>query len=163
MNSAGRLLLVAVPALWGCGYTFGSGLSQEGIRTVAVRVVDNETFRHRLEIPLTRQINAELVNLTNLVPAPESSADAILHVEIVDAFEQTLVIGNNTTPVKEGALAMLIRSRLVARGTGQAVTDREILDQKEFRVPVGEGLETATAEMIADMARRIVLSLETGF
>ncbi len=163
MNVACRVLLIAVPALWGCGYTFGNELSQKGIHTVAVRVVDNETFRHRLEIPLTRQINTELVNLTNLVPAPEGVADAILDVEIVDAFERTLVIGNNATPVREGALAMLVRSRLVANGTGQAVTDREILDQKEFRVPIGESLETATAEMIADMARRIVLSLETSF
>ena len=157
------LLLLSTTCLGACGYSFGTELSQEGIHTVAVRVVDNETFRHRLEIRLTRQINAELVNLTDLVPAAESHADAILTVEIVDAAERTLVIGDRVDPVKEGAFAMVIRSQLVARDDGRSLTDREITDQKEFRVPMGETLETATAEMITDMARKIVLSLETSF
>ncbi len=156
-------LLLLSTTLCACGYSFGTGLAEAGIHTVAVRVVDNETFRHRLEIPLTRQINSELVNLTNLVPADASHADAILTVEIVDASERTLVIGDRVVPVKEGALAMVIRSRLVATDDGRTLTDREITDQKEFRVPIGETLETATAEMITDMARKIVLSLETSF
>ena len=41
--------------------------------------------------------------------------------------------------------------------------DRQILDQAEFRVPIGETLESATAELVFDMARKIVLSLETDF
>lgn len=145
-----------------CGYSFGTQLSQQGIRTVAVRVVDNETFRHRLEIPLTRQINNELVNLTDLVPASEATADAVLVVEIADAFERTLVIGDSTTaPVQEGALVMRVNSRLIQGD--REVIDRQILDQAEFRVPIGETLESATAELVFDMARKIVLSLETDF
>ena len=161
MMSSLRLLPLAL--LCGCGYTFGTGFAEQGIRTVSVVVVDNETFRHRLEIPLTRQINAELINLTDLVPASQSTADAILTVEITDAFERTLVIGDRVSPVEEGALVMLVRTRLVARGSGQTLTDRESLRQTEFRVPIGETLETATQEMLQDMARQIVLSLETAF
>ena len=90
-------------------------------------------------------------------------ATPIVTVEIADAFERSLVIGNRTSPVEEGALVMLVRTRLVAKDSGQAVTDRQSLRQTEFRVPIGETLETATEEMIQDMARQIVLSLETAF
>ncbi len=161
MMSSSRLLPLVL--LCGCGYTFGTGFAEVGIRTVSVQVVDNETFRHRLEVPLTRQINAELINLTDLVPASRSTADAVLTVEITDAFERTLVTGNRTIPVEEGALVMLVRTRLVAQGSGQVLSDRESLRQTEFRVPIGETLETATQEMIQDMARQIVLALETAF
>ena len=58
-------------------------------------------------------------------------------------------------------LVMTIRSRLVSGRRN--VTDRQILDRTEFRVPIGESLESATAEMAFDMARKIALSLETDF
>ncbi len=46
---AGLAVLAALGPLAGCGYQFGTGLPERGVRTVALAVVGNETYRQRLE------------------------------------------------------------------------------------------------------------------
>ena len=54
------LLLVATLPMTACGYTFGSGLHQQGIQTVHLKVVGNETWRQRLEAELGAELAREL-------------------------------------------------------------------------------------------------------
>jgi hypothetical protein len=152
------LLLLA-----GCGYSFGSGLPTHGIRTVHVQPPGNDTFRQRLEADLGAAVTRELTVSSDLLPGAAGDADALLSLQFVEAGELTLVSGDRTAPVREGALESAVRMRLVERKTGKVLMDRLVHDRAEFRDPIGEDLTSARAEMVTDLARKIVLALETGF
>jgi len=145
-----------------CGYQAGFPMRHEGIRTVAVEVVGNQTFRQRLEIPLTRALHEALSEHSALVVTSPDRADARLVVDLVDAQGMALAVGGSA-PIKEGALELAIRVRLLRLPGGQTVLERRIVDRAEFRVPVGENLQSATRESAHDLARKIVLSLEPDF
>jgi hypothetical protein len=147
-----------------CGYTFGTGLHEKGIHTIALTLVGNESYRQRLEVELAAALARELPISTDLRLAPASSADATLEVVIVDTEERTLVPGVRTpgfpaAPVREGALAAAVRMRLIHRD-GRVLMERILLDRAEFRNPIGENLTSARAELAEDLARKIALSLD---
>ena len=156
MAGASALLLL----LSGCGYTFGSGLPEQGIRSVSLAVVGNETFRQRLEVELGSALARELPVSTDLVLADRRRADAILQVVFTDARERTLVSGSRTDPVREGALEAAVLVRLLRRD-GTVLLERRLLDRTEFRDPIGEDLSTARSELAEDLARKIALALES--
>lgn len=143
-----------------CGYSFGSGLPERGVRTVALQFVGNETFRQRLEVELGAALARELPVSTDLVLADARSADALLQVVFTDARERTLVLGGFTDPVREGALEAAVLVRL-SRRDGTLLLERTVLDRTEFRTPIGEDLTTARAELAEDLARKIALALES--
>lgn len=155
-------LLACLLTTSACGYTFGTGLHQKGVRTVALTVVGNESYRQRLEVDLSAALSRELPSSTDLQFCDRDRADAIVEVTITDARERTLVPGNRTAPVREGALETAVRLRLVRR-SGEVLLDRVLLDRTEFRDPIGENLASASQETAADLARKIALALEPGF
>jgi hypothetical protein len=144
-----------------CGYTAGSGLHERGIRTVQVLAVANDTYRQRLEEELGAEVSRSLAR-TDLLPG-DSSSDAVLELRIVDERERTLVTGDRTVPVREGAQEVLVQVRLRDRRSGRLVVDRTVTDRVEFRDPIGENLTTARQQLVRDLASKIVLALETGF
>lgn len=156
---ANALLAAAMAA---CGYTFGSGLDRLGVRTVALDVVGNDTFRQRLEVELGQALARELPVSADVRLADARSADARLQVVLTEAHERTLVTGGLADPVREGAFAAAVWMRLVARD-GRILIERRITDRTEFRSPIGENLVTARAELVEDLARKIALALEAGF
>lgn len=161
IRPVGLSLLVLVMGATGCGYTMGF-TSKAGIHTVAIQVVRNETFRQRIERPLTRELYKELNVYTDYRRAPISTADAILTVTLTDIRNQTLVQGS-TTPVEEGSIAVVADVKLQDRRSGDLVVSRQIRDIGEYRVPLGEDQETAVAELVSDLAKKIMLALEGDF
>jgi hypothetical protein len=157
----GTSLALALVAA-GCGYTFGSGLEQSGIRTIALAVVGNETYRQRLEAELSAALARELPISTDLQLADRGRADAVVEVVLASASERTLVPGDRNDPVREGSFEAAVSLRLVRRN-GEVVIDRMLLDRTEFRDPIGENLTTARTELVGDLARKIALALESGF
>jgi len=154
--STGLLLVLTA-----CGYTMGFA-GKTGIRTIAIEVVRNETFRQRIERPLTRELYRDLNIYTDYRRAPQATADAILTVTLLDVRNRTLVQGS-VTPVEEGSLAVVADVRLLDRRSGDVVVDRRIRDIAEYRVPLGENQETAGAELVSDLSRKIMLALEGDF
>lgn len=146
-----------------CGYTFGSGLHQQGVRTVHLRVVGNDTFRQRLENELSAALSRELPASTDLLPASADTADAVLEISLRQDRERTLVTGSRVDPTREGAFEAAVHMRLVARGSDRVLLERDLLDRAEFRDPIGEDLRSARAELVQDLARKIALALETAF
>jgi Lipopolysaccharide-assembly len=141
-----------------CGYTFGSGLHRHGVRTVALEVVGNDSYRQRLEAELSSALARELPVSSDLELADRSRADAILQVVLTDVTERTLIAGLQNTPVGEGAFEGRVWARLVRR-SGEVLLDRRILDRTEFRSPIGEDLGSARRELVEDLARKIALAL----
>jgi hypothetical protein len=160
MKAATVLASLAIVAA--CGYTTGSGMRDLGVRTVALAVVGNDTFRQRLEVELGQALARELPATHDVMLADARSADAVLQVRIVDAIERTLVSGQRGDPVREGVFRAGVWMRLVHRD-GRVVIDRQIADRTEFRTPIGEDLASARAELIEDLARKIVIALEADF
>ena len=154
-------LLAALLA--GCGYSTGFDLPSEGIRTVAVKVAGNNTFRQRLEIPLTAEIQRALPIYDGLYLASFEEADAILTVEITDIQGRSLIQGRAQDPVREGTLDYSVQATLRSRRTGEVLRDRRVFDRAEFRSPIGETEETAIAEASRELARKIALALERDF
>lgn len=146
--------------LAGCGYTFGSGLEQRGVRSIALSVVGNETYRQRLEAELGLALARQIHDATGLVLADRSTADATLHVVLSEAHERTLVTGLRSDPVREGAFEAAVRIRLVSRD-GTVLLERRLLDRTEFRSPIGEDLTSARSELVEDLARKIALALQS--
>ena len=161
-SPACRALALVLAGLGGCGYTMGSGLAAKGVRTVALDVVANDTFRQRLEVELGLALARELPVSSDLVLADRRRADAILKVVFTAADERTLVIGGLDSPVREGAFEGRVRVQLV-RPDGTLLLERAVLDRTEFRSPIGENLTTARQELIEDLARKIALALSTDF
>lgn len=157
------LLLLQLSALTGCGYSLGYDDFGPPGRTVAVQVVDNRSFRQRVEIDLTRQILQELTIHGDLRPADRAHADTVLEVELVDVTGRTLVGSGQGYPVREGALDFVCEVRLLDGATGHVLREAEIRDRAEFRGPVDETEATAYAEASYDLARKIVLALEADF
>lgn len=144
----------------GCGYTFGSGLDRMAVRSVALQVVGNETWRQRLEAELGLALARELPVSTDLRLADRRVADAVLQVVITEARERTLVAGGRADPVREGAFEAAVEMRLV-RNDGTKLLERRLLDRTEFRDPIGEDLTSARVELVDDLARKIALALES--
>lgn len=156
-------LLLAAAFAAACGYSTGSGLHGKGVRTVHLRAVENETFRQRLEVELSAAVSRELSVSSDLLPASASQADAILDLRITNERERTLVTGDRASPVREGAQEVYVQVVLLDRRTGKKLVERTVVDRAEFRSPLGENLGTARAELVEDLARKIVLALETPF
>ncbi len=161
MRTLSTLALFALASA-ACGYTFGSGLDRIGVRTVALDVVGNETYRQRLEAELSRALSRELPVSTDLRLADRRDADAVVRVVVTDARERTLVTGGRSDPVREGALESAVTMKLVRRD-GSLLLERTLLDRTEFRTPIGEDLTSARGELVDDLARKIALALESDF
>jgi hypothetical protein len=154
-----------------CGYSFGSGLADYGIHSVAFQVVGNESYRQRFEVQISSFLSRELPVTTDLVLADRNTADAILQVVLTDVSERTIVTGrpDSDNPsiqsyprVREGALQGQLLMRLVGQD-GTVYLERLLLDQTEFRSSIGENLTSARNEMAEDLARKIALALESDF
>lgn len=152
---------IALVAIAGCGYTAGTDLSGEGVRTVAIEVVGNETFRHRFEIPLTRDLNRALMQYAGVTIGSHASADAILSVDIEQVLEKTLRAGS--PPVEEGQLTFLVHAVLRDRRTGRVIRERDFTEVAEFHTLVGEGAGFAVDLASDTLAARIALALEPDF
>ena len=145
----------------GCGYTMGFS-DVPAIHTVAIEVVRNETFRQRIERPLTAELYRDLNVYTGYRIAPRATADAVLTVTLTNLRNQTLVPGQ-TTPVQVGSLAAVANVRLRDRRSGEVVIATQIRDIAEYNVPLGEDQTNATAELVSDLAKKIMLALEGDF
>jgi hypothetical protein len=157
---SGSLRCLLCLVLPGCGYTFGSGLPERGVRTVALQIVGNETFRQRLEAELSAALARELPVSTDLMLSDRQRADAVLDVVLTHADERSLVVGGRDRPVVEGAFEGQVWVRLRHRD-GRLLLERRILDRTEFRSPISESLASARAELVEDLARKIALALAT--
>ncbi len=154
-SAAGAALL----AWAGCAYKAGFDLESRGIRSLGVEVVANQTFRQRIEIPLTRQLQREVEARVQVTPAPPDRADAVLRVRIRSAREYPLAEGAHDV-VSVGSLVMVVRAQLVDRRTGEVLFRGGAADWSEFIIPVGEDLDWAVRVAARKVARRVVLLLD---
>ena len=159
----GPLALAGLAVLGACGYSVGFADHAAPGRTVAVGVVDNRSFRQRIEAPLTRSVLEQLTTHSGMRPASPATADTLLELVLADVTGRSLVGPGAGLPVREGALDFAVDIRLVDRRSAALLREARVVDRAEFRGPVGETEASATAEAVEDLARKIVLALEADF
>lgn len=156
---AGWLVCLCLAGSAGCGYTLGFR-EPDGIRRLAVPIFRNETFplRREIEFDLTRAVRRQLEVGTDFVLSAEDRADATLEGTIISARQRVLSEGP-LDRVEESSLTVTVRIQLVRRD-GTLVLDRWVTDNAAFFVSAGETEEGARLEAVAQLAERIVATLE---
>jgi len=149
------LLLGLGPA---CGYSHGYGRPGGSIRRMAIEAVDNLSFRQGLDQDLTRQLGRDLTIYTGLVPATRSSADALLRVTLVEEGGRPISDAAEGA-VEEAAAYLAVEVVVIDLQTGEEIYRGKHLDWAEFRAPVGEDLDSATRESVADLSRKILTAV----
>ncbi|MGE3163451.1 MAG: LPS assembly lipoprotein LptE [Planctomycetota bacterium] len=152
-------LWVVAASIAGCGYTLGFR-EPAGVERLAVPTFRNETFpiRREIEFELTRAVRQQLELGTDFVLSSEDRADATLEGTVVGVQQRVLTEGP-LDRVEETSLTVTVHIQLVRRD-GAVLLDRWVTDNAAFFVTGGETEDDARQEAVAQLAERIVASLE---
>ncbi len=147
--------------LGSCGYSQGFSGKRLGIRSLAVRVVDNQSYWRGFGSLLTRELGQQLALYSGITPGLPGQSDATLEVQIKEVRGR-MITGEGEEAVRESALLIAAKWRIVDQESGKELQAGKALDWAEYRVPVGENRASAQKEAIGDLARRILISLGAG-
>jgi hypothetical protein len=167
-------LLVGLAGSAGCGYHVGFR-PRPGVRSVAVPIFENKTFRRELEIALTEAVVREIQQRTPLRVDDIEDADLVVEGTILDFRERVAVEGPDDE-VLESVAIVTVGVRLRDRRTGRVIAAHDgglpgsadvvgppLVEIAELLPPQGERAETlrgAAGEAFRDLAARIVFLLE---
>ncbi|HET6202258.1 MAG TPA: LPS assembly lipoprotein LptE [Planctomycetota bacterium] len=143
--------------LGGCGYTAGVRMPGD-VRSVAVPIFANETFRRGLEYDLTAAVARALLDRTALRVASVSEADAVLRGRVRQAPTPVLVEGGPDRLLESAAL-LTVEVELLEARTGRSLARMTLTDRSEAAFVRGETRAGAFRESIETLAERIVLGL----
>jgi hypothetical protein len=135
-------------------------LFPEGIDTVAVEIIGNETFYREIETQLTRELTREIRERTPYKLTLVRNADAVLSGRILRVARSTLV-ENSVDRVSEQAVIVSVEMVLTDRRTSEEIHRFHAANRAEFLVERGETLESAFAESIHDLAEDVLNQLQT--
>lgn len=155
----------------GCAsYQFGSAaLFPNGIRTVHVPIVKNQTFRHDLGVRLTEALVHEIERRTPYKVISDPSADTTLWCNLVGESKTVLTENANDDPrALDAAISVAVRwvSRdgrsLLQNSVANAESDAIGFSQTVRFVPeAGQSIDTTHQQAIEQLARRIVNQMES--
>jgi len=155
------LLLAAAAFAPGCGYEAG-WIRPDGGRTIAVDVIENDTFRRELEFFLTQRLHEEIQSRSGLRIASRDAADLVMTGRIVDVRER-VVSETRRDDVFESHVTVWVTFRVVERRTGALRKEFTLADSGRFFASAGEDSETGAREAFSSLARRAVENLEKPF
>ncbi|HKB15989.1 MAG TPA: LPS assembly lipoprotein LptE, partial [Planctomycetota bacterium] len=140
-----------------CGYTAGVKMPGD-VRSVAVPVFGNETFRRGLEYDLTAAVARAFLDRTDLRVCPVSEAEAIVRGRIRRATTPVLV-ERGPDALLESAALLTVEAELVGARSGRVLARMTVTDRAEIAAARGETRAGAFQESIETIAERIVLGL----
>ena len=131
------LLLAAAASLSGCGYHVAGTSAQlpEGIKTIAVPALKNDTPHYRIEQRMTEAVVHEFLARSKYhIVSSESSADAVLHGEIT-SFEAIPAVFDTTPAATPGTTTVPVENANTARATTMLVSVhmKVFLEQRDTR------------------------------
>ncbi len=131
------LFLAVAACLSGCGYRVGGTGAQlpEGIKTIAVPALKNDTPRYRIEQRMTEAVVHEFLARSKYhIVSSEESADAVLHGEIT-SFEAIPAVFDTTPAATPGTGSVPIENANTARATTMLVSVhmKVFLEQRDTR------------------------------
>lgn len=161
------MALVLACTVSGCGYVFGPQ-SVRGVRTVHVRIFQNDSFRRNLDYLLTEAVHSEIRTRTAYRLEDEATADTILKGKIVD-YRKDLLSETRYDDARELQLNLGIEISWIDRRSGRVLQQRSFLIGDElahyaanstFAPELGHSMATAQQDAAEQMAAQIVDMME---
>jgi hypothetical protein len=141
-----------------CGYRAGPVLP-EGVRTVAIPVFDNDTFRREIELELTQAVVREFSARTPLrILADPEKADLVVRGRIL-SFEERVLADKGRNTITESSVVVSVRIDLENRIDGSK-TKRTLTIREPYSTFKGQTLASARAEAFENLAEQIAYALE---
>jgi len=170
------LLLLSLP---GCGYTSaGTGKSSSGtprgyqwkslyrddVRTIAVPIFANRSFRRGMEFALTKAIVNQLEANTPYKVVPREYADTVLEGEILDTHLRTQAADIHTGLPQEQLYIVRLDFTWKDLRTGKILADRRRFEQSATYYPtLGEGEFIGNQENVERLAVAIVQEMQADW
>jgi hypothetical protein len=170
-----HLWLIALLLMSGCGYTHsGEGSSsggyewrslyREDVRTVAVPIFANKTFRRGVEFQLTQAIVVQLEAKSPYKVVARERADTVLEGEIVDIRLQNLSSESRLAIPQEQLYVLTVDFTWKDLRTGRILVDRKNFQQTQTFYPtLGEGEFVGSQQNTEKLALGIVQELQANW
>ena len=175
MTRPGPMLLLIALSLAGCGYRQGSGgsagsgyqwrsLHRDDVRTVAVPVFGNRSFRRGVEFALSKAVVNQLEATTPYKVVPREHADTILEGEIVDTHLRALSADVRTGLPQEQLYIVRVNFTWKDLRTGRILVERRRFEQTTTYYPtLGEGQYVGSQQNVERLALAIVQELQADW
>ncbi len=153
------LLAIVGFAANGCGYSTRP-LFDPDIRTVAIDVFDNSTFRRDLELVLTRRVAAEIRQRSPWRVENHGRADAVIRGTLLSVGEIPLSESRDDLVI-ESSVVVTASIRLVDLASGATLQKAQRTSTVAYVTARGQSLQTALDQSLAELAEDLVQALET--
>ena len=186
MNGIGRARRTAVTLLAtaslacvaGCGYTQANdgrrhatvagyqwrSLYREDVKTVAVPIFQNRSFRRGVEFPLSKAVANHLEATTPYKVAPRERADTILEGEISDIAVRTISEDSSVAVPQEQLYIVRVNFTWKDLRTGKILAQRRRFEQSATFYPtLGEGQFIGAQYNVDRLALAIVQELQADW
>ena len=145
------------------GYQWRS-LYREDVRTVAVPIFSNRSFRRGVEFQLTKAIVNQLESQTPYKVVPRDRADTILEGEITDIFVRTYSADPSTGVPQDQFYLVRVNFTWKDLRTGKILADRRRFEQSATYYPtLGEGRFIGAQQNVERLAVAIVQELQADW
>jgi outer membrane lipopolysaccharide assembly protein LptE/RlpB len=160
-----RLLLLSgvTLALAGCGYSSKPPFNAS-VRTVAVPVFANKTFRREWEFRLTEAIDKNIEYRTPYKVVDRKDADSLLSGEITQIEEDVLTNRYQTDLPRESQLTVVVNFTWKDLRSGRIIVERKKFNRSATEIPqIGERVEDAEQLAIERIASAIVDQMQSDW
>ena len=145
------------------GYQWKS-LYRDDVRTVAVPIFSNRSFRRGVEFQLTKAIVNQLEAQSPYKVVPRERADTILEGEITDIFIRTYSQDPNTAVPQEQFYLVRINFTWKDLRTGKMLVERRRFEQTaSFYPTLGEGQFIGSQQNVEKLALAIVQEMQAAW
>lgn len=156
--------LICLAGLSSCGYST-KPLYQQSVRTVAVPIFGNKTFRRDWEMRLTEAIAKNIEARTPYKIAPEADADTVLTGEIVRIDEVVLTRQYGINLPRETQLTVVVNFVWKdLRSNGRILVERKEFNRSATEIlPLNERVTDAEQMAVERVAAAIVDQLQSDW
>jgi hypothetical protein len=173
MNNT-KWLILCICMLTGCGYTHtgddpsGSyqwrSLYREDVKSVAVPIFTNKTFRRGVEFALTKAVVTQIEAKSPYKVVPRERADTILEGQIVDIRLQNLSSESTIAIPQEQLYVLTVDLIWKDLRTGRILMERKNFQQTTTFYPtLGEGEFVGSQQSVEKLALGIAQEMQANW
>jgi len=167
--------LLLLLCMSGCGYTHEGGapsgegyqwqsLYRQDVKTVAVPIFTNKTYRRGVEFQLTKALVNQIEAKSPYKVVPKERADTLLEGEIVDIRLQNLSSDVNLAIPQEQLYVVTVDFTWKDLRTGRLLVERRNFQQTNTFYPtLGEGEFVGSQQNVEKLALAIVQELQANW
>jgi hypothetical protein len=135
------------------------------VRTIAVPIFGNKTFRRELEFRLTEAIDKNIEFRTPYkIASSQKDADTVLTGDIIDIQENVLTRRFGTGLPRESEVTILVNFQWKDLRSGRVIVDRRAFNRSATEIPqIGERIDDAQQLAIERLAAAIVDQLQSDW